>query len=231
MTAKSVFCVLVLMTLIFVISANAQNEKSVSLGGHVFEADLPDGWVLSSEYNNSYKFDSSNPDDAPNGANVIGTWKGENTKAFDFLAYPNAPKDNSNYGEFTGYVIVYILTVPDELKQSLHEKDIAVYGSLDKVPDDRKAQDLQEILLNAAYVIKIGAAKYDSDKAITFSDHDARLFERDDGVSDGIIAISLDPYTVALIHASVKKERLLGQEDAALFDGRAWDIINAITAT
>lgn len=219
------------MALIFAIPTYAQNEKNITLGGYTFKADLPDGWVLSSDSNMPYSFDSSNPDDAPNGANVEGTWKGIEVTAFNFLAYPNAPKDNSNYGIITGYIILDVLTVPNELKQSLQEKDVAVYGSLDKVPDDRKAQDVQEILGNAVYVTRIGSEKFDSDKSITFNDHNARLFERDDGPSNGVIAISLDSNTIALIEVSINTIRHPGQEDEALYNGRAWDIINTITVT
>ena len=134
-------------------------------------------------------------------------------------------------------MIILDCQLTEELKwgvpcYTLQEKNIAVYGSLDKVPDDKKAQNLQEILANAVYVTRIGNEKYDSDKAITFGDRDARLFESDDGpMSEGVIAILLDSNTIALIHASVNKEHLSGQEDAVLFDGRAWDIINTITVT
>ena len=227
MKLKIVFLCMALILLASIVNAS---ENSVSVGGHTFTTDLPNGWVLSSDSNEPSAFDSSNPDNAPDGANAIGTWKGTEASLFDFLGYPNAPKGNSQYGVITGFVAVDVLKIPDELKQSIQDKDIAVYGSLDKVPDDRKAQDLQDILGNAVYVTRIGDEKFDSDKAITFSGHDARLFEIDgNAISIGMLAISLDPNTVAVIYASINKEHLSGQEDATLYDGRAWDIIDSIT--
>lgn len=221
---------LLLMVVANMVGIAVGEQQSVSLGGHILTADLPVGWVLSND-SKPEAFDSSNPEDTPNGANVIGTWKGTYSCAFEFLGYPNAPKENDYRSVTTGSVCIYILKVPIELKQSLQEKEIAAFGSVDKIPDDRKAEDIQKVLLDAEYVTKIDYQKFDSDKAITFGDRDARLFERDNGFSVGDIAISLDPNTVAVISASVNKKHISGQEDAALFDGRAWDIINTITVT
>lgn len=159
-----------------------------------------------------------------------GVWKGVDMAAFDFLGYPSAPKENKYYGVITGYSIIFVLNIPNELKQSIQAKDIASFGSVDKIPDNRKAEDTQTILLNAEYVTKMGDYKFDSDKGITFNDHDARLFEKDDDVSSvGDIAILLDPNTVAVIHVSANKKHISGEDDAKLFDGRAWDVIDSIT--
>jgi hypothetical protein len=76
--------------------------------------------------------------------------------------------------------------------------------------------------------------KFDGDKSVTFNNNNnnnARLFERDDGPSKGVIAFSLDSNTVALIEVSINTIRHPGQDDEALYNGSAWDIINTITVT
>ena len=73
--------------------------------------------------------------------------------------------------------------------------------------------------------------KFDGDKSVTFNDNNARLFERDDGPSKGVIAFSLDSNTVALIEVSINTIRHPEQDDEALYNGSAWDIINTITVT
>jgi hypothetical protein len=229
MATQTLVYILTLMMLIFAVPSLAE-EQSVSLGGHTFTSTLPDGWVLSSDSDKIKSFDSSNTEDSlfgPDATEVTGIWRGKYVDAFDYLAYPNAPKDNSKYGMATGSVYAYVLTIPDQVKKSLEEQDIALYGSLDKVPEDQKAKDMQEMFRYAAYVTKNGFYEYYSDKEITFNDRPARLWESDDQAD---LVVSLDPNTVAVLQVFAASD-LPSEEDAAIFSGEPWDMLETITIT
>ncbi|VVB63166.1 Uncharacterised protein [uncultured archaeon] len=223
MDARRFILGLMLLVLISAIPTNAQNEKSVSLGGHTFTANLPDGWVVSS----NMTIDSIDPSSS-DWTDLKWSWKGVWAEAFNYPAYPSAPKDSDYYGTISGRVYLFVVKIPDDLRQQLLQHDVAVYGSSDKIPDDRKTQELNDILTDAAH-ISILNTKYDSEKDITFNDHQAHLSEADDSSwSIGSIAILLDNDTVGIIQPNIEKTHRLGK-DSAIFDGSAWDFIEKVT--
>lgn len=58
--------------LVSVVGITSAGQQSVSLGGHMFTADLPEGWVVSDDPTVTIPevFDSSNPNISPEGGNV-----------------------------------------------------------------------------------------------------------------------------------------------------------------
>jgi len=120
---------------------------------------------------------------------------------------------------------VYIVTIPTELKKDQLDENIRIYGSADKIPDDKKEKDTVSMLTSVA-----GGSRgdYDSDKDITFNDRPAHLAESIVGdTSFGRIAILLDENTIGIIDVRIDRSPLSG--GATFFDGKAWDIIDSIT--
>lgn len=224
--------IIVWLVLLAVMPTVMAAQESVSLGGHTFTADLPDGWVVS-DIMKADSFDQSNPDNSLDSCMVTDSWKGTFEEAFNFLAYPNALKNSTYYGTLTGRVYIYVTKVPDDLRRSIQERDIALYGSVDKITDDQKAKDTSEILTEAAH-IGLACPKdtiFDSEKDITFNDHEAHLTESDNSAwSTGSIAILLNNDTLGIIQPLIQKTHQ-GQTDSTLFDGSAWDVINSMTVT
>lgn len=218
-----ILLVLVLLVSMLLVAMPAIAEKlNVSIGGHTFTADLPDGWTVSK----TMTIVSIGPEDS----DWAGSWTGMYVEAFDYPAFPNAPKNSDYYWKSAGSVYLYVVKIPADLRESVQEHDIAVYGSPDKIPDDQKAQELNKILTGAAHISLISQS-YDSEKDITFNDHKAHLSEGDNRAwSTGSIAILLDDNTVAIIQPAIQTSTM-GQQDFALYNGRAWDIINSIVVS
>jgi hypothetical protein len=196
----------------------------VEVGDWKFATDI-EGWKIQDSFATE-KYDSSKPDwESPCG--VMGTWKGDFADAFVYPVYPNAPKDNEDYGKISGMVYLYTLKIPEELRKDLQDHDIAVYGSLDKIPEDQKQQELKDILSDAIRNA-MNCEKFDSEKDITFGDRMSHLSEGDNNVkSVGAIAILLDDDTVGIIEAYAEKTPR--EKDGAIFNGRAWDVIETFT--
>lgn len=210
------------------VSASAIN---VSINGWKFSTDL-DGWRISEDVI-IQPYDSSDPDwQHPCITNsLVGSWKGQVISTpFYFPAYPNAPKDNENYGSMSAFIEdIYVVKIPEDLKKSLQDHNIGVYGSMDKIPDDVKEKDLEYILTDATRIPTM-CLEWDSEENLDFKGHKAHLAKRDgDQLSSSIIAILIDEDTVAVIDSNVKLE--LFMKDAKAYDGRASDVIDSIIIT
>jgi len=204
--------------------AGSCHAASVDVDGWTFTTDLESWRVIDNFDKESY--DSSDPDWA-SPCGLRGIWKGTFTKPFYYPEYPNAPKGNENYDKFTGFIYISVLKIPEDLRQSIQEHDIAVYGSLEKIPNDIKEKELNDILRDATRNA-LQCDNFDSEKDITFGDRTAHLSEGDDSVSsDGAIAILLDNDTVGIIEAYVLKKPY--ERDGSVFNGRAWDVIDSFT--
>ena len=208
-------------------------QESVSLGGHTFTADLPDGWVVS-DIMKADSFDQSNPDNSLDSCLVTDSWKGTFEEAFNFLAYPNAPKNSTYYGTLTGRVYIYVTKIPDDLRQSFQERDIALYGSVDKITDDQKAKDTSEILTEAAH-IGLACPKdniFDSEKDITFNDHEAHLTESDTSALEHVwywLYSNFAEQRYGGHNSTAYSNRAYGcSTDSTLFDGSAWDVMTEL---
>ena len=205
---------------------------SVDLGGWKFTTNI-EGWRTGTDtlsVVNSY--DSSSPDwEHPCETNALtGTWKGlVRLNSFVFPAYPNAPKDNEMYGFYSSRVDIYLVKIPYDVKKGIETQDIAVYGSLSNVPDDRKMKDLREILTDATR-IPVMCVPYDSEKDIQIADREAHLSEHDweRGGTTGVIAIQLDNDTIGVIDAPVNLDKGSKSSDWKYYDGRAWDFIDSL---
>lgn len=203
---------------------------------HAATSVVLDGWkfMLNSEGWRTYDpyapepYDSSSPKwQSPCG--VQGTWKGDLADAFYYPSYPNAPKGNDEYESLSALVTIWVMKAPEDLRTQLQDHDVAVYGSVDKIPEDARKKETDAILADATRNA-IQCETYFSEKDISFNDREAHLSEGEDiGRSDGAIAVALDNNTVGLIEVYVYNRNGPVAEDAALFDGRAWDVINAIT--
>lgn len=221
---------LVLLVL-FIASANAQSEKTVSLGGHTFTADLPDGW-RSIDNSTVQPWNDGNEENATPDYNG---WKALSIEPWDYPLYPNAPKDDEYHGMYSSVVNLAIVIIPAEEKKNQLDEDIRIYGSADKIPDDQKAKDIVSILTALAppYLNK-HLTDY-SDKDLTFGDRPAHLAEMTaespsnykDETSYGRMAILLDDNTVAVIDVRAAHFSPSGM----FYDGSAWDIINSISVS
>lgn len=199
---------------------SAQSDKSISLGGYTFTSDLGDGWIVPDDVAVYQKTDAYYPDDSDT------AWKGYYVWPWlKFPSYPNAPKDDEEYQSSRTFAIIYVLTIPPELKAAQLKQNIRVYGSIDKVPEDQKEKDTNEILAIATGKYTMDMTS-NSEKDITFNDRQAHLIEADNSAySGGRIAIALDNDTIGLIDVTV----YYTQNNP--FDGRAWDVINSIKIT
>ena len=219
---------LVLALLILTFLVGSGQAVSVDVGGWKFTTDL-EGWVAADDFSVE-SYDANSPDwEHPCETNsVVGSWKGDVGGLLIYPAFPNAPKDNDMYGRFSGKVWIYVVKIPEDLKKAIEERDLAVYGSLDKVPDDRKEENQNKILRDATR-IPIMCIEYDSDKAIEFNDKKAYLSEEDgDRQSTGVIAFLLDNNTVGVLDVDVDRDSKW--TDGAVPGGRAWDVIESFTA-
>jgi len=90
--------VLVLLTLLFFAPANAQSDKSTSIGGHTFTADLPDGWqTFERDGVIVAQVDESDENSYSAGINDDYPWKGFYAEPWGYPYYPNAPKGDDYY--------------------------------------------------------------------------------------------------------------------------------------
>jgi len=145
-----------------------------------------------------------------------------------FPSYPNAPKGDDSYQASGTFVTLNVITIPSDLKDAQLKQNIRVYGSANKIPDDQKAKDINQILsiVTGKYAMSMTT---NTEKDITFNDHPAHLIEAVDlAVSFATIAILLDDNTVGLIDVNISYNPPIGGVAAS---GRAWDIINSITVT
>lgn len=202
---------------------------NVTVSGWTFSTD-EESWRVYDELE-VLSYDSSDPDwEHPCTTNALeGNWKGiVALYPFYFPAYPNAPKDNENYWQRSAYVDhIYVVKIPEDLKKSLQEHNIAVYGSLDKIPEDAKEKDIEYILKDATRIPTM-CIEWDSEENIDFNGYKAHLAKEDGAdLSSATIAILLDEDTVGVISSSVMLESYM--EDATYYDGRAEDAINLIT--
>jgi len=204
--------------------AGSSHAASVDVGGWTFTTDS-EGW-MALENLEIETYDSSS-EDWQTGCDVMGEWKGVVAmEPFVYPSYPNAPKESDEYGSVSGGIYIYVLKLPEDLQAELRDHDIAVYGSVDKIPEDRKEEDMNTILKDATRMF--GCGRFDSEKDIDFNDFKAHLSEGDDSfASRGTIAVLLDESTVGIIDVYTEKEPR--NKDWVVFDGRAWDVIDSFT--
>lgn len=211
-------------------TSSSMNEKSVSLGGYNFTADLPEGWDTFKDLN------IEEADDEDAGIHDGYSWKGVATIPWFYPQYPNAPKDDSYY---TGSALteLYVLTIPSDLKQDQLDENIRIYGSVDKIPDDKKEKDIKTMLTDVAPPYNSKLIMDYSDEDITFNDFPAHLAEMEafrnaklnseETNSYGRVAILLDENTVGIIDVTVMRYSPSGQ----FFDGKASDVIDSFRIT
>jgi hypothetical protein len=212
---------------LFFIMGNG-NAASVDVGGWTFTIDA-EGW-RTWENPEIETYDPNSEKWIPL-CYVMGKWEGVvAAEPFFYPAYPNAPKETSESKMASGIIGIYVLEVPDDLRTELQNHDITVYGSVNKIPEDRKNEEMNAILKDAT-ANGAECTKYDSEKDITFNDRKAHLSEGDNQyISVGAIAILLDNSTVGIIDVYTEKEPTL-KDEAPVFNGRAWDIIEKFTVS
>jgi len=233
--------IILMMVAAFAIVVNAQTV-SVEVNGWNFTTDL-DQW-RTSKLTENLSYDSSKDRYPTNYECEVpgGRWKGtEVFDAFVFPSYPNAPKGNQFYDDYTGSIKIYVLKIPETLLSDLQDRSIAIYGSADKIPETRKKQDVYDILKAATRNTDNVGKDYgtesdnpecflvDSEKDITFNNRPAHLTEaqyaKDKGYCVGTIAVLLNESTVGVIDVYMLK----GAKDKAGFEGLATDVINSFT--
>ena len=176
-----------LLVLPVVIPAMA-NGLSVSMGGHTFTADLPDGWKLNQSVVEPY-----NPQDTMNLHDVLATgaedWTG--TQAYAAFDYSSGQADGNN-----GWVNVFVLKPkPQWVKDnSATTKDI-LYHATDLFLDT-----------NGITAEKTGIEIKDDD----FNGHPAHYIESGLKNTFGVIAILLDDGNVAVM--DITSEENLGSK-------------------
>jgi hypothetical protein len=203
----------------------SSHATSVDVGGWSFATDI-EGWRV--KENPEIEMYDSSSEEWQSDCDVLGKWKGVTAmEPFVYPSYPNAPKDSDEYGSVSGGIYISVLKVPDNLVTALRNHDIAVYGSSDKIPEDKKEEEINEILRDATRNA-LQCQNFDSEKDITFQDHKAHLSEGDsNAMSTGTIAILLDDTTVGIIDVYTEKQPRYN--DATIFNGRAWDVIESFT--
>lgn len=214
-------------------SGSGSNEKSISLGGYNFTADLPEGWESFKDITIN-KVDDENENYYQSGVKGIYSWKGFTIRPWFYPEYPNAPKDDEYY-RASAAVELYVLTIPPDLKQDQLDENIRIYGSEDKIPDEQKEKDIAKILTDAAPPYLSDLLKDYNDEDLTFNDLPAHLAEKeayrnddlDETNSYGRMAVLLDENTVGVIDVYVQRYSPSGQ----FFDGDARDIIDSFTIT
>lgn len=192
---------LLCVALILLASTANASEKSVSIGGHTFTADLDDNWVTSVGQIAPY-----DPKDLPDSYLDYGNaeyWTGTR----DFYAFnygPDLPGENENSDQ-TGYASLFILK-PDTSLRSLKPE----------------GEDESSFLLRAATDIFVmwvpgmaGGPEDESHKDIDFNGRPAHLVEYKDL---GTIAFFLDNDTIAVI--------CIYTDNVGM---RAWDVLDSIT--
>ena len=235
---------------VLIVAVGSSHAASVDVDNWTFTVGAV-GWRASENFEIE-GYDSRRLDPVNYECEVVGTWKGTVAhSAFVFPSYPNAPKDNKLYGYTSGTIDIYVLKMPVDLLADLQEHGIAVYGSADKIPNDRKKQDTYNILKagtrntknvgddwshNYSPIVGEEGETYekrsdecfliDSEKDITFNNHQAHIteFNKYENWSVGTIAIQLDENTVGIIDVWTTKTN---GEDSTGFNGRARDVINS----
>jgi hypothetical protein len=226
------YAVLLFIAIITLVSSGAAIEFKRDIGGWTFSANLDDGFRLTDNpvTPNMETFSSDEIDDY---------WKGFmiDMPAY-FPAYPNAPKDNKEYATSAGGIVaIRVVKIPQGSLDEKLQHNVAVYGSADKIPPERKEQDMKDLLYDAAYFMGEGSAYCNSDKDIDFDGRMAHLSEADhyDGYW-GTIAVLLDNSTIGLIdvyfdtkHSPHLENPLAAPlpADARLYDKRPWDVIES----
>jgi len=218
------------MLLLLTSTANA-SEKSVSLGGHTFTADLPDEWKTFDDVS-THEVNDDNENSYSADVNDDYSWKGFMAEPWYYPLYPNAPKGDEYYGSYSSVVNLYVLTIPADLKKDQLDENIRIYGSSDKIPDDKKGKDIIRILTDVAPPFTSKQIIDFSDKDLTFNDLPAHLAEMETSRDEtykytdkyGRMAILLDENTIAVIDVQVESYSPSG----LYFDGKPWDIINSI---
>lgn len=220
---------------LLIMASGSCHALNVDVGGWTFTTDV-EGWRFSeksevTDGSEIYDVDSKadEAEDAEFGelfCSVKGTWKGV-AIAFDYPAYPNAPKDNDEYSRVTGYGTIYVLKVPEDLRAELQDRDVAVYGSIDKIPEDASEEEMNAILKDATRYSP-WCKRFENEEDTDFNDKKAHLSTGDPkGESVGTIAVLLDDNTVGIIDIHMDKNP--GYGDKTYFDGSAEDVIDSFT--
>ena len=226
---KFEYALLMFMSIVVVVNSSAAVEFKKDIGGWTFSANLDDGFRLTDNpvkpYADLYGDDSG--------------WKGFMIdKPAYYPGYPNAPKGNKDYETSTGAIdeILVVKIRQDRIDEKL-QHNMALYGSADKIPVDRKEQDMKDLLSGAAFNLGEGVA--DSEKDIDFSGRMAHLSERDSNSEGnrGTIVVLLDNVTntIGVINVNLDTEHTPNfaedyqrpLTDGKYYDKRPWDIINS----
>jgi hypothetical protein len=195
-----VLLTLVLFAVLMVAMLSQAEKENVTLEGHVFTADLPDGWKASQSTGEPYNSQDQALEalDTSTGAT---DWTGtQDYEAFNYYG-SNQPSD-------IGFVDVFVLKPKQEYLDEYQmnssdpivlEHATALFLSLNKA-------------IAAATIV-------DSVKDINFNGKPAHLVEFRGLDRYGVIAFSLDDENIALIRVTLGEN--LGSSP--------WDIINSIT--
>jgi hypothetical protein len=197
----------------------------------MFSANLDDGFRLTDNPVKPYGNILTGDDNGWNGSMIA-------TPAY-YPGYPDAPKGNKDYETSTGSIeSIIVVKIPPDLINEKLQHNIAVYGSEDKIPADRKEQDMKDLLSSAAY--RLGEGVADSEKDIDFGGRMAHLSEEDDPYNlgnSGTLVVLLDNVTntIAVINVRLDTDRtphfsegyLKPLTDGKYYDKRPWDVINS----
>jgi len=215
-------------------------SANVTVGGWNFTTNLT-GWraadkLYTDEFNNSEGEYVPSPH--------AGTWRGTFYEIEDlyFPAYPNSPKDNKYY-EYSSACVrnLAIVKLPADLMKEMQERDIAIYGPLNKIPEARRIQDLYDILAvavgdgNEPDTISHSLERVPDDhvKMTTLSGHMACIADLrslKDYFATAVVSVLLDNDTVGIFWVSnISMQWRFGSKDEVPFNGTAEDIINSLT--
>jgi hypothetical protein len=219
------YIILIMVAILLLGCCQAEAESvDINIGGWTFSADL-EGWRFPEDFAVK-SYDSFDYDPACYKNTLDDEWKGDEAyHALEYPAYPNAPKDNEYYGHCSGICSIYVVRIPKDIRTEFQEHDIALYGSIEDIPEDQIQQNTFEILAEATKIASI-CGDWDSVNEINYNDRDALLSESDgDGFSMGTIAFLLDDETVGVMGVNLPPRI----RDESVFDGRAWDVIDSFT--
>jgi hypothetical protein len=202
---------------VLLIMVGGSHAESVDLGGWNFTINT-DGWRHYGSPDIG-QYDSSKIDYDDYDCDPEGTWKVVAEEAFYYPVYPNAPKGNEYYEQRRGRVALSVLKIPNDLRNDLRERSIAIYGSPEKIPEDQKQQELIDILRDAARIEDL--CEYYTSKMETIFDGDRIALLSFDRENDASIAILLDNDTVGIIEVI----------DIDSLPNRSRDVINSFTVS
>jgi hypothetical protein len=183
----------VLFALIFFASANAQSDRSISIGGHTFTADLDDTWTTDSAEATPYNQDTLGGADGESIAFGADDWTGDQVGMaffhFENLGPSGEYTAETEYGDSSiyilkpkkGYIETYNPTESDILK---HATDLMIN------PNDLSGDELESL----------------SEEDTEYNGMQAHLVETENEYTrSAVIAFFVDSNTVAVISTGTNK--------------------------